>query len=128
AAGPAASDGGAGVAATREPARGLLAGPQPARDVWLLLNDGEELGLIGAEACAREPEFARIARVVNLEARGTTGASLLIETQAGNAALSRLLRQSLAAPAGSSLEYEIYRTLPNDTDFTVYRQIGRAHV
>ena len=126
AAGPGASDDGAGVAAILETARALLAGPAPARDVWLLLNDGEELGLIGAEAFAREPEFARIARVVNLEARGTTGASLLIETQAGNAALARLLRASLSAPAGSSLEYEIYRTLPNDTDFTVYKRDGLA--
>lgn len=126
AAGPGASDDGAGVAAIIEVARALQAGPPPARDVWLLLNDGEELGLIGAEAFAREPEFKRIARVVNLEARGTTGASLLIETQAGNAALSRLMRRSLAAPAGSSLEYEIYRTLPNDTDFTVYRRDGLA--
>jgi len=126
AAGPGASDDGAGVAAVIEAARALQAGPPPARDVWLLLNDGEELGLIGAEAFAREPEFKRIARVVNLEARGTTGASLLIETQDGNAAFSRLLRRSLAAPAGSSLEYEIYRTLPNDTDFTVYRRDGLA--
>lgn len=126
AAGPGASDDGAGVAAVIETARALLAGPAPARDVWLLLNDGEELGLIGAEAFVREPAFGRIARVVNLEARGTTGASLLIETHAGNAALSKLLRRSLAAPAGSSLEYEIYRTLPNDTDFTVYKRDGLA--
>ncbi|WP_052101353.1 M20/M25/M40 family metallo-hydrolase [Novilysobacter arseniciresistens] len=126
AAGPGASDDGAGVAAVIEAARALLAGPAPARDVWLLLNDGEELGLVGAEAFVREPAFAHIARVVNLEARGTTGASLLIETHAGNAALSKLLRRSLAAPAGSSLEYEIYRTLPNDTDFTVYKRDGLA--
>src|SRR5690606_37798415 len=124
AAGPGASDDGAGVAAIIEAARALQAGSPPARDVWLLLNDGEELGLIGAEAFGREPEFKHIARVVNLEARGTTGASLLIETQDGNATLSGLLRRSLAAPAGSSLEYEIYRTLPNDTDFTVYRRDG----
>lgn len=123
---PGAADDGAGVAAILEAARALLAGPPLARDTWLLLNDGEELGLLGAHAFVRDPEFARIAHVVNLEARGTTGPSLLIETQDGNAAIARLARRALSHPAGSSLEYEIYRTLPNDTDFTVYRREGLA--
>lgn len=122
AAGPGASDDGAGVAAIIEVARALLAGPPLPRDVWLLANDGEELGLIGAEAFAREPEFSRIATAINLEARGTSGASMLIETQPGNAAIAHLLPR----PGGSSLDYEIYQTLPNDTDFTVYRREGLA--
>ena len=125
-AGPGASDDGAGVAAILEAARALAAGPPLARDTWLLLNDGEELGLLGARAFVREPEFARIASVVNLEARGTTGPSLLIETQPGNAAIARLASAALPYPAGSSLEYEIYKTLPNDTDFTIYRREGLA--
>src|SRR5690606_11536726 len=78
AAGPGASDDGAGVAVLIETARALRAGPPLARDVWLLASDGEELGLIGAEAFVHEPEFARIATVINLEARGTRGASRLI--------------------------------------------------
>ena len=123
---PGAADDGAGVAAILEAARALRAGPPLARDTWLLLNDGEELGLLGARAFVREPEFARIAHVVNLEARGTTGPSLLIETQPGNAAIARLAGRTLRHPAGSSLEYEIYKTLPNDTDFTIYRREGLA--
>lgn len=128
AAGPGASDDGAGVAALVEVARALQAGPPLPRDVWLLANDGEELGLLGAEAFVREPEFASIATVVNLEARGTTGASLLIETQPGNAAIVGAVRRALARPGGTSLDYEIYKTLPNDTDFTVYRREGRSGV
>lgn len=123
---PGAADDGAGVAAILEAARALRAGPPLARDTWLLLNDGEEPGLLGARAFVREPEFARIAHVVNLEARGTTGPSLLIETQPGNAAIARLAGRTLRHPAGSSLEYEIYKTLPNDTDFTIYRREGLA--
>jgi len=123
---PGASDDVAGVAAIIEAVRALRSGPPLARDTWVLINDGEELGLVGAEAFTREPEFARIDRVVNLEARGTTGPSLLIETQAGNAAVAALVRRALPHPAASSLEYEIYRTLPNDTDFTVYRREGLA--
>ena len=57
----------------------------------LLLADGEEAGLLGAEAFIHEPEFARIASVVNLEARGTGGASRLIETGSDNAAIVALL-------------------------------------
>ncbi|MGY0798210.1 M20/M25/M40 family metallo-hydrolase [Lysobacter sp. A286] len=128
AAGPGASDDGAGVAAIIEVARALQAGPPLPRDVWLLANDGEELGLIGAEAFAREPEFKHIRSAVNLEARGTTGASLLIETQPGNAAIVSTVRRALSRPGSSSLDYEIYKTLPNDTDFTVYRREGLVGV
>ncbi|QOW21357.1 M28 family peptidase [Novilysobacter avium] len=124
-AGPGASDDGAGVATLIESARALLAGPPLARDVWLLASDGEELGLIGAEAFVREPEFARIATVINLEARGTRGASLLIETQPGNAQIIAAMRRALPRASGSSLDYEIYRSLPNDTDFSVFRREGR---
>ncbi|QOW18866.1 M28 family peptidase [Lysobacter ciconiae] len=124
-AGPGASDDGAGVATLIESARALLAGPPLVRDVWLLASDGEELGLIGAEAFVREPEFARIATVINLEARGTRGASLLIETQPGNAQIIAAMRRALPRASGSSLDYEIYRSLPNDTDFSVFRREGR---
>jgi len=128
AAGPGAGDDGAGVAALVEVARALKAGPLLPRDVWLLVNDGEEVDLLGAEAFVREPEFADIASVVNVEARGTTGASLLIETQPGNVAVIAGVGRALARPAGTSLDYEIYKTLPNDTDFTVYRREGRSGV
>ncbi len=128
AAGPGASDDGAGVAALLEVARALQASAPLPHDIWLLANDGEELGLVGAEAFVREPEFAGIATVVNLEARGTTGASLLIETQPGNASVIAAAGRALPRPGGTSLDYEIYKTLPNDTDFTVYRREGLAGV
>ena len=124
-AGPGASDDGAGVATLIESARALLAGPPLARDVWLLASDGEELGLIGAEAFVREPEFSRIATVVNMEARGTRGASRLIETHSDNAAMVAAVRRAMPRAGGSSVDYEIYRSLPNDTDFTVFRREGR---
>jgi len=126
AAGPGAGDDGAGVAAVLEAARALKAGTPPERDVWFLLDDGEEAGLLGAYAFAQEPEFADIGWVVNLEARGDVGASSLIETQAGNAGVVAAIGRALPRPSGSSLDYEIYKTLPNDTDFTVYRMHGRG--
>lgn len=126
AAGPGAGDDGSGVAAVLEAARALKAGAPLARDVWFLLDDGEEAGLLGAYAFVREPEFAGIGWVVNVEARGDLGASSLIETQPGNAGVVAAIGRALPRPSGSSLDYEIYKTLPNDTDFTVYRMQGRG--
>src|SRR5690606_24922142 len=103
AAGPGAGDDGAGVAAVLEAARALKAGTPPGRDVWFLLDDGEEAGLLGAYAFAQEPEFADIGWVVNLEARGDVGASSLIETQAGNAGVVAAIGRALPRPSGSSL-------------------------
>jgi hypothetical protein len=53
---PGAADDSLGAAAALEIARALKAGPQPARDVIFLFTDGEEAGLLGAEAFfARDP-------------------------------------------------------------------------
>src|SRR5207245_1604029 len=74
-AGPGASDDGAGVSAALEIARALKAGPPPERPVLLLLNEGEEDDLLGAEAfVAGDPAAKEVGAVVKLEARGTTGA------------------------------------------------------
>ena len=49
--------------------------------VILLFNEGEEDGLLGAEAfTSTHPWAQQVGAVVNLEARGTTGASLMFET------------------------------------------------
>ncbi|MGH8168471.1 MAG: M20/M25/M40 family metallo-hydrolase, partial [Woeseiaceae bacterium] len=126
--GPGAADAGAGVAAILEVARALRAGPALPRRVWFLIGDGEEIALLSAEAFVREPEFSAIGTVVNLEARGTSGPSQLFETQAGNSAIVSLAREALTRPIASSLAYEIYKHMPNDTDFTVFRREGLAGV
>jgi hypothetical protein len=122
-AGPGASDDGAGVAATIEAARALVEGPRPRNTVLVLVDDGEERGLCGADAFAREhPLASRVAFVVNLEARGSHGPSTLFETGGADAWLVDLARGALDHPVTSSLLYEVYRRLPNDTDFTVLRE------
>jgi hypothetical protein len=128
AAGPGAGDDGAGIAAMLEVARALKDGPPPSRSIWFLAGDGEEAGLLDAEAFVREPEFSTIGSVVNLEARGTGGPSQLFETHTGNAAIVSLAGAALPHPVGSSLAYEIYRYMPNNTDFTVFRRAGLAGV
>lgn len=121
-AGPGASDNGAGVAAVLEIARLLRAEPPPPRPVIFLFSDGEEAGLFGARAFVRrDPWASEIAAVINLEARGTRGQSLLFETSEGNARLIEAYAEA-PRPAASSLYFEVYKRLPNLTDLTVFKE------
>ncbi len=123
-AGPGAGDDASGVAAMLEIARALRSAP-PRVKVVLLFSDGEELGLLGAELFVRESRhIAELAGVVNLEARGTSGPSLMFETSPGNARLVDALAKTAARPVTSSALYEAYRRLPNDSDFSVFKARG----
>lgn len=124
-AGPGAADAGAGVAAVLEIARMAADFPAFANDVIFLLTDAEEMGLIGAHAFAEEhPLFARVKAVINLEARGVTGPSVMFETGEGNRSVIRMLAKNVGRPVANSLSYEIYKRMPNETDFSVYRHKG----
>jgi hypothetical protein len=121
---PGAADDGSGVAAILEVARVLKHAP-PRRPVVLLLGDGEELGLLGAELFVRESRyFAEVDAVVNLEARGSSGPSLMFETSPGNAAVIGAFARAVSRPLTSSAFYEVYRRLPNDSDFSVFKAHG----
>ena len=78
-AGPGASDDMAGVAAVLEVARALKTGPPPRNSITFLLEDGEEVGSLGAKLFRDSPLAAGVRAVVNLEARGTSGPSLMFE-------------------------------------------------
>ena len=119
-----AADDGAGVAALLETARALQQGPPLQHDVMLLLTDGEEAGLHGAQAFMRHPWVKNVGLVVNLEARGTRGPSMTFELSSQNGWLVDAFAQAAPYPLASSLMYEIYRRLPNNTDFTVFRTAG----
>ncbi|MGE5323511.1 MAG: M20/M25/M40 family metallo-hydrolase, partial [Actinomycetota bacterium] len=120
---PGAADDAAGVAAILETARALRAGAPLKNDVIVLLTDGEEAGLLGADAFATShPWMKDVGLIMNFEARGNKGPSLLFETGTGNASLIKALAQSASHPVGSSLFYSLYKLLPNDTDFTVFRR------
>ena len=124
-AGPGASDDGAGVAAALEIARALKADPAPRNPIVLLFNEGEEDHLLGAEAFVAGHRWAKeIGAVVNLEARGTAGASLMFETSDRSGWLVDLFARSVPRPASNSIYYTIYALLPNDTDLTVYKRSG----
>jgi hypothetical protein len=127
-AGPGAADDAAGVAAVLESARALRAsGHGSVHPVIALITDGEEAGLLGANAFLQNAALrARVGAVVNVEARGTSGPSLLFQTSPGDARLVGLYATHVRVVAGSSLYAEIYRRLPNDTDLTLFIRDGFA--
>lgn len=119
---PGASDDGMGVAAVLEAARALTNDPPLRRPLLVVFTDGEENGLLGAEGFAQLHPLAKTVRtVVNVDARGSHGPSNLFETSTNNAWLVALAAKNLERPVSSSLFYEVYRRMPNDTDFTVMK-------
>ncbi|RJL24166.1 M28 family peptidase [Bailinhaonella thermotolerans] len=123
--GPGASDDGAAVAAMIETVRALRTGPAPRNDIVLLMSDGEEDGVLGAEAFVREHPLGRAGGVLlNWEARGVSGPSLMFETSRDNARLVETFARAVPAPRGDSSMVELYRLLPNNTDFTPLTQAG----
>jgi hypothetical protein len=124
-AGPGVSDDGVGVAAALEIARALKSRPIPRHSVIFLIDDGEEGGLLGARAFVDSHPWAKDVRaVVNLDARGTSGPSLMFETGKANAWAAWLYAASVGHPITSSIFYTVYKRLPNDTDFTVFKAAG----
>ena len=125
AAGPGASDDGAGVVTILEIARALKTLPQPRNSIVILIDEGEEAGLLGAIAFIEDnPLVKGIRAAVNVDTRGTSGPSLMFETGNDNAWLLRLYAAFVAHPATSSFYYFGYKQLPNDTDFTIFKKAG----
>jgi hypothetical protein len=126
--GPGASDDLSAVGAMLEVARALR-GKHFRNPIVFLATDGEELGLLGAEAFIADEQLSRHAAVfVNVEHRGTSGPSFLFETSRRNRWLVRHAARVLEQPLTSSLFATIYDLMPNDTDLTVFKRAGRAGV
>ncbi len=125
--GPGANDDGAGVATILEVARALTRDPAPPRnDIVLLITDGEELGLLGAEAYTRDHPRGDSGIVLNQEARGASGPVVMFRATRGSAALTRLFARVAPDPVAYSVSSTLFRFLPNDTDFTALRTTGLA--
>lgn len=124
-AGPGASDDGAGSASVLEIAHDLKSLPRPRHSIIFLVDEGEEAGLLGARAFVDWHPWARDVRAaVNLDARGTSGPSLLFETGTANQWILQLFKGSASRPVTNSIFYDVYRALPNDTDMTVFKSVG----
>ena len=123
-----ASDAGSGVVTILESLRAYLAKrTKPKNDIVVVFSDAEEIGLDGAHLFVSEHPWAKEAGLVlNFEARGSGGPSnMILENNGGNANLVKaFVEANPEYPVASSLMYSIYKMLPNDTDSTVFREIG----
>lgn len=123
---PGASDAGAAVVSLLEIARLLTLQPAPPRNgIVLLFNEGEEFGLLGAKAFMEQHPWAHELKVaLNIEARGSGGASILFETGEDSGWLVQHYAATTPAPVSSSLFHVMYQSLPNDTDLTLFKEHG----
>jgi len=135
----AAGDDGSGVVAILEAVRAVQAGPPLRNDLIVLITDAEEEGLFGARAFVDEhPWMEDVAVVLSVEMRGGGGPSIMFETGEQNGWIVRAYQSGASRPFANSTSYEVYKRLPNDTDFTPFKvagkqglnfaALGRAHV
>ncbi len=122
---PGAADDGAAVAAMLETARALKHSPSLKSDIIFLFTDAEEVGLLGAKAfMAEHPLSQQVGIVLNLEARGNSGPSVTFEVSPENGWIMREYAKAVPYPVAASIMYEVYKLMPNNTDFTVFRRAG----
>jgi hypothetical protein len=98
-------------------------------DIIILFSDAEEQGLNGAYAFAKyHPWIKNTGVVINFEARGTKGASMMLaESNTGNSNLIKAFNEAnIQFPVSNSLMYSIYKMLPNDTDMTAFRETANV--
>ena len=121
-----AGDDGTGVVTLLETVRALTSSGPLRNDVIVLFTDAEELGLMGAHAFVDEhPWMADVALVLNVEMRGAAGPSIMFETGEKNGWIVRAFAAADPGAFANSLSYEIYKKLPNDTDFTPFKSAGK---
>jgi hypothetical protein len=119
---PGAGDDALGVAVALEGAR-VLAAQKPRRwSLFVLITDAEESGLMGAAALVDDRTVAdRLKAYINVESIGAAGVPVLFETGPGNGWLTRVWARHAPHPRGGSYGMEVYKRLPNDTDFSIIK-------
>jgi hypothetical protein len=121
---PGASDDGSGVATLLEVLRALKSSPPPKHNVMFLFSDGEEMGLLGSRAFAETPLARDVSLVLNFEARGSDGPVFMFETGDNNQWFIEQFGKVVPFPFANSIYEEVYKSLPNNTDFTVFKNRG----
>src|SRR5262245_27749829 len=120
---PGAGDDGLGVAVSLEAARVLAARANRKHTIFVIVTDGEESGLMGAAGVVTDRTVMdQLAAYINVEATGNSGPAILFETGPGNGWIVRPWAGAAPHPRGVSYGIEIYKRLPNDTDFSIFKR------
>ncbi len=120
---PGAADDASGVAISLEAARVLAARTDRTWTIFVLITDGEEVGLMGAAALMTDRDITeRLRAYINIDSTGSAGPAMLFETGPGNGWLVGPWARHAPNPRGASYGMEIYKRLPNDTDFSMFRR------
>jgi len=120
-----ANDDGFGVSVMLETLRALKTRGQLRNDVIFLFSDGEEVGLLGAQAFVDQHPWARnVGLVLNFDSRGNSGPVIMFETSPNNQDLIYEFSKAVPRPVANSLSDEIYRRLPNSTDLNIFKAAG----
>lgn len=119
-----AGDDGAAVACMLETMRAIKAGPPLKNDMIFLFTDGEEDGLLGADLFAKSHPWAKeVDLAFNFEGRGSSGPVIMFETSDNSRWLVDEFRKCTPYGVATSVSDEIYKMMPNNTDFTVFKSI-----
>lgn len=122
---PGAADDGQGVAVSLEAARVLAARPNAKHTLLIIVTDGEEAGLMGAVGLTSDRDvMERLQAYINVEATASAGTAMLFETGPANGWIVKPWAQKAPHPRGVSFATEIYKRLPNDTDFSILKRYG----
>lgn len=127
---PGAGDNASGVAVVLEILRAVQAGGQAGepldRDLLVLFSDGEELGMLGAAAFARQhPWMPAVQVALNFDTL-TVGPALMWQTSRDNGWLVAEYGAAVRNPMAASWFYDLSRLLPLDTDLTPLMAAGAA--
>ncbi|MCR4421300.1 MAG: M28 family peptidase [Exilispira sp.] len=99
----------------------ILKGDKPLNSIIFLFTDAEEIGLLGAEYFVENyKEKDKIAAVLNLDARGNRGKSILFQSNDKNGNIIRQYSKYDKNLIGFSFANDIYKRMPNRTDFTPF--------
>ncbi len=123
---PGANDNAAAVATLLETGRALLAGATLRNDVILLMTDGEEPApRYGSTAFLADGASEEIALVMNFEANGNSGPSMLVETSGPESGLVAQFADAVSNPTAFSFVGETVSLIGDiGTDFDPFREAG----
>lgn len=122
---PGAADDGIAIGSMLEAAEVIKNHFDLENDIVFLFTDAEEVGLLGAEAFVQDhPWMMDVGLVLNIEARGNMGPALAFEVSSQNGWIIKEFAKGMERPFAGSMMYEVYQMIPNNTDFTVFKNAG----